>query len=149
MAATTALCTSFKKELFESLHNFLLSGGHTFKAALIIPTMAGTYGAATTNYSNVTGNSDEVANGNGYTTGGATLTRVDPTTSSTTAYIDFADATFPTATFSARAMVIYNATSSNRAVCVHDFGSTKTSTGGDFVITFPAADASNAIIRIA
>lgn len=149
MAATTALCSSFKQELLEARHNFLLSGGNTFKLALIIPSMAGTYGAASTNYSDITGNSDEVANGNGYTTGGPTLTRIDPALSSTTAYTDFADVTLSTSTFSARASMIYNTTSANRAVCINDFGSTKTASGGDFVITFPTADASNAIIRIA
>lgn len=148
MAATTAMATSFKSELMQALHNFLLSGGNTFKLALIKVGMAGTYGAASTNYSNITGNSDE-ASGTGYSAGGGTLTRVDPTTSGTTAFTDFADLTFSTATISATAAMIYNSTSSNRAVSVHDFGGTKTSTAGDFTIQFPTADASNAILRIA
>lgn len=149
MAATTAMCTSFKVELFKAQHNFLLSGGNTFKAALIKVGMAGTYGAASTNYSNITGNSDEVANGSGYTTGGGTLTRIDPTSSGTTAFCDFADFTWSTASFSATAVMIYNSTSSNQAVSIHDFGGTKTASGGDFQLQFPTADASNAILRLA
>lgn len=148
MAATTAMCTSFKSELMQALHNFLLSGGNTFKLAMIKVGMAGTYGAASTNYSNITGNSDEVT-GTGYSAGGGTLTRVDPTTSGTTAYTDFADLVFTTATLSATAAMIYNSTSGNRAVSVHDFGGTKTSTAGDFTIQFPTPDATNAILRIA
>lgn len=148
MAATTAMCTSFKSELMQALHNFLLTGGNTFKLAMIKVGMAGTYGAASTNYSNITGNSDEVT-GTGYSAGGGTLTRVDPTTSGTTAYTDFADLVFTTATISATAAMIYNSTSSNRAVSVHDFGGTKTSTAGDFTIVFPTPDATNAILRIA
>lgn len=148
MAATTALCTSFKKELMEGKHNFLLTGGNTFKLALIKASMAGTYGAASTNYSDITGNSDE-ASGTGYSAGGATLTRIDPSSSGTTALTDFADVTLSTATITARAAMIYNSTSSNRAVSIHDFGADKSASGGDFVLTFPTADASNAIIRIA
>lgn len=149
MAATTAMCTSFKKELLEAKHNFLNSGGSTFKVALIKNSMSGTYGAATTNYSDVTGNSDEVANGSGYTTGGATLTRVDPSASGTTALTDFADVTWSTASFTAAACLIYNTSQSDRAVSVHDFGGNKTASGGDFNLTFPTADASNAILRLA
>lgn len=148
MAATTAMCTSFKSELMQALHNFLLTGGNTFKIALIKSGMAGTYGAASTNYSNITGNSDE-ASGTGYTAGGATLTRVDPTTSGTTAYTDFADVSWSSATISAAAAMIYNTTSSNRSVSVHDFGGTVTSTNGTFQVTFPTPDASNAILRLA
>lgn len=148
MAATTAMCTSFKKELLEAKHNFLLSGGNTFKIALIKASMAGTYGAASTNYSDITGNSDE-ASGTGYSAGGATLTRVDPSSSGTTGFTDFADVTWSTATITARAAMIYNTTSTNRAVCVNDFGADKSASGGDFTIVFPTADASNAIIRIA
>jgi len=148
MAATTAMCTSFKSELMQALHNFLLTGGNTFKIALIKSGMAGTYGAASTNYSNITGNSDE-ASGTGYTAGGATLTRVDPTTSGTTAYTDFADVSWSSATISSAAAMIYNTTSSNRSVSVHDFGGTVTSTNGTFQVTFPTPDASNAILRLA
>lgn len=148
MAATTAMCTSFKRELLEQIHNFLNSGGDTHKIALIKPSMAGTYGAASTNYSNITGNSDE-ASGTGYSAGGSTLTRVDPATSGTTAYTDFADVVLSTATLSADAAMIYNSSESNKAVSVHDFGGTKTATAGDFTLQFPTPDASNAILRLA
>lgn len=149
MAATTAMCTSFKVEILKAQHNFLLTGGNTFKMALIKSGMAGTYGAASTNYSNITGNSDE-ASGTGYTVGGATLTRVDPTSSGTTAYTTFSSpVTWSTATISAAACMIYNTTNSNSSVSIHDFGGTVSSTAGTFTVTLPTADASNAILRIA
>lgn len=150
MAATTAMCTSFKSELMKAQHNFLLTGGNTFKLALIKSGMAGTYGASSTNYSNITGNSDEPANSGTYSAGGATLTRVDPTTSGTTAYTTFSTpVTFTTATLSAAACMIYNATNGNSSVSVHDFGGTVASTAGTFAINMPTADASNAILRLA
>lgn len=150
MAATTAMCTSFKTGLLSGLHNFLLSGGNTFKLALIKSGMAGTYGAATTNYTNVTGNSDEVGNSGSYAAGGATLTRVDPTATGTTAFTTFSSpVTFTTATISAAAALIYNTTSSGAAVSVHDFGGTIASTAGTFTINMPTADSSSAILRLA
>ena len=142
MAITTAMATSFKSELMQALHNFLLSGGNTFKLALY--TSSATMSAATTAYS-----ATNETSGTGYSAGGGTLTRIDPTTSGTTAYTDFADLTFSTATITARGSLIYNSTNSNRAVVINDFGAEKTSTAGDFTIVFPTADASNAIIRIA
>jgi len=148
MSATTAMCTSFKSELLQALHNFLNSGGSTFKLCLIKVGMAGTYGAASTNYSNITGNSDE-ASGTNYSAGGNSLTRVDPTISGTTAYTTFSNLVFSTVTLSAVACMIYNSSQSNKAVSVHDFGGTKTATAGDFTIQMPTADASNAILRLA
>ena len=148
MAITTAMCTSFKQELLEARHNFLLSGGSAFKAALIKTSPAGTYDASTTNYSDVTGNSDE-ASGTGYSAGGNTLTRVNPSTSGTTAFTDFADTSWATSTISARGLIIYNSDDSNSAVAVFDFGADKSSSGGTFSVVFPAADATNAVIRIA
>lgn len=142
LAITQAMCTSFKKELMQAQHNFNLSGGHTFKIALY--TSAATLDATTTAYSAT----NEVT-GTGYTATGNTLTNVDPTTSGTTAFTDFADTSWPSATFTARGALIYNSTSSNKAVAVLDFGSDKTATAGTFSIVFPTADASNAIIRIA
>ena len=142
MAITTAMATSFKSELMQALHNFLLSGGNTFKLALY--TSSATMSAATTAYS-----ATNETSGTGYSAGGGTLTRIDPTTSGTTAYTDFADLTFSTATITARGSLIYNSTNSNRAVVINDFGAEKTSTAGDFTIVMPVADASNAIIRIA
>ncbi len=141
------MCTSFKQELLEGGHNFKNSGGHTFKLAMYDNNASFT--AATDAYTT----SNEVS-GSGYTAGGGTLTRVDPTTSSTTAFTDFADLTFTNATVTARGALIYNTTtgggsSTTDTVVVLDFGGDKTSTAGDFTIQFPTADASNAIIRIA
>jgi len=147
MAITSALCTSFKKELLERKHDFNVSGGHTFKIALF--TSSATLDAATTNYSTT----NEVV-GTGYTAGGVALTNIDPTSSGTTAFIDFADATWGSATLTAAGAFIYNTTTdggsgTTNAVAVISFGGDKTSTNGDFVVEFPAADATNAIVRIA
>ena len=141
------MCTSFKQELLEGGHNFKNSGGHTFKLAMY--TNSASFDAATTTYQ-----TQYEVTGSGYTAGGGTLTRVDPTTSSTTAFTDFADLTFSNATVTARGALIYNTTTAGGSgttdtVVVLDFGADKTSTAGDFTIQFPAADASNAIIRIA
>jgi len=147
---TSALCSTFKKELLEGDHDFN-NGADAFKLALFKAnaSITGTHGAATTNYSDMTGNSDELADGNGYSTGGNTLTNVDPSVSGTTAITDFADTSFTSATFTTRGCLIYNSNDSNSAVMVIDFGGDYTVTGGTFTIAFPAADASNAIIRIA
>lgn len=142
MAISQAMCTSFKQELLTGTHNFTNGTGDTFKIALF--TSSATLGAATTAYST----SNEVS-GTGYTAGGNTLTNVTPSSSGTTAFTDFADTTWSSATITARGALIYNSTDSNKAVVVLDFGSDKTSTNGDFTIQFPTADASNAIIRIA
>ena len=151
MAITQAMCTSFKQELLEGVHNFKNSGGDTFKLALFAEGSGGkssttaTLGATTTAL--VT--TGEVASSGTYATGGGSLTRVDPTTSGTTAFTDFADLSFTTATITAMGALIYNSSDSNKAVAVLDFTSNKTSTAGTFTIQFPTADASNAIIRIA
>ena len=145
MAITTAMCTSFKSELLGGTHDL---DTHSIKLALIKATPTGTYNAATTNYSDVTGNSDE-ASGTGYTAGGQVLDSVTISTDGNTAIIDIADEVFTSATISADGCIIYNTSASNAAIAVIDFGGTKTSTNGDFTIQFPAADASNAIIRIA
>ena len=151
MAIAQAMCTSFKKELLEGTHNFKNSGGGTFKLALFAEGSGGkssttaTLGAATTAL--VT--TGEVASSGSYTTGGSNLTRVDPSSSGTTGFTDFADISFTTATITAMGALIYNSSASNKAVCVLDFTSNKTSTAGTFTIAFPTADASNAIIRIA
>ena len=143
MAITQAMCTSFKKELLEAKHNFLLSGGNTFKIALY--TSSATLSAATTAYSTT----NEVS-GTNYTAAGNTLTRIDPSSSGTTALTDFADTTWSSSTITARGAVIYNDTASgDPSVIVLDFGADKSSSSGDFTITFPTADASDAIIRIA
>ena len=137
------MCTSFKQELLEAVHNFKNSGGSTFKLALYDNNAS--FDASTTAYTTT----DEVS-GTGYTAGGGTLTRVDPSASGTTAFTDFADLTFSSATITARGALIYNDTAAgDPSVVVLDFGADKTSTAGDFTIVFPTADASNAIIRIA
>ena len=151
MAITQAMCTSFKQELLEGVHNFKNSGGDTFKLALYAISSGGkssttaTLGATTTAL--VT--TGEIASSGTYTTGGGSLTRVDPSTSGTTAFTDFADISFTTATITARGALIYNSSDSNKAVAVLDFGGNKTSTSVTFTVQFPTADASNAIIRIA
>ena len=147
MAITQAMCTSFKVELLQGKHNFTASSGHTFKLALF--TSSASLGAATTDYST----SNEVS-GTGYSAGGSALTSVTPVSSGTTAFGDFADLTFSTATITANGAIIYNTTTgggsgTTDAVVVLAFGGDKTSTAGDFTIQFPTADASNAIIRIA
>jgi len=147
MAITSAVCTSFKKELLERKHDFNATSGHTFKLALF--TSAATLGASTTAYTTT----NEVV-GTGYTAGGIVLTNIDPTSSGTTAFIDFSDATFSGATITAAGALIYNTTTdggsaTTNAVAVISFGGDKTSTNGDFVVQFPAADATNAIVRIA
>jgi len=143
MAITTAMCTSFKKELLEAVHNFKNTGGSTFNLALY--TSSATLGAATTAYTAT----NEVS-GTGYTAKGASLTRVDPSTSGTTALTDFDDLTFSSSSITARGCLIFNdSASGDPAVCALDFGGDKTSSSGDFTVQFPTADASNAIIRIA
>lgn len=156
MAISQALCTSFKQELLQGIHNFTngsgggtttsTGSGNTFKIALF--TSSASLGAGTTAYAD-----SNQASGTGYTAGGNTLTNVTPTTSSTTALTDFADTTWSSSSITARGALIYNSSttagSANRAVAVLDFGSDKSSSSGDFTITFPTADASSAIIRIA
>jgi hypothetical protein len=150
MAIAQAMCTSFKQELMLGTHNFA-TGGNAFKIALYAEGGGGkssttaTLGAATTAYT-TTG---EVANSGSYAAGGGTLTKVAPATSGTTAFTDFADISFTTATITAMGALIYNDTNSDKAVAVLDFSSNKTSTSGTFTVQFPTADASNAIIRIA
>ena len=145
MAITTAMCTSFKSELLGGLHDL---DTDALKLALIKASPTGTYGAATTNYSEVTGNSDE-ASGTNYTAGGQELGGSSITLDGTTAIVDFADEVFSNVTVSADGCIIYNTANSNSAIAVIDFGGTVSATAGDLTIEFPAADASNAVIRIA
>lgn len=138
------MCTSFKVELMQGVHNFTNGTGNTFKLALY--DNSASFTAATTAYTS----SNEVANSGTYTAGGGTLTNVTPTSSGTTAFTDFADLSFTSATITAYGAMIYNDTPvSNPSVCILDFGGAKTSTAGTFTIVFPAATASDAIIRIA
>ena len=145
MAITQAMCTSFKKELLEGKHDFS-SAGHTFKIALF--SAAATLSAGTTNFTT----SGEVV-GSGYTTGGETITQLEPTTDGTTGFVDFNNVTFTGVTLTARGAVIYNSTtegssSTTNAVCVLDFSADQTANAGNFTISFPSADGTNAIVRI-
>jgi len=145
MPITTAMCASFKQELLGGTHDL---DTDILKMALIKASPTGTYGASTTNYSTVTGNTDE-ASGTNYTTGGQTLDGATISLSGTTAIVDFTDEVFSNVTVSSDGCIIYNSSKSNRAICVIDFGGTVSATAGDLTIQFPTADASNAIIRIA
>ena len=144
MAITTAMCSSFKQELLGGVHDL---DTDTLKLALIKASPTGTYGAATTNYSDGTGNSDE-ASGTGYSAGGGTLDSPVITLSGTTAFVDFADEAFNNVTVSADGCIIYNSSQSNKAIAVFDFGGTVSATSGTLTVQFPTADASNAVIRL-
>ena len=151
MAISQAMCTSFKVELLSGGHNFnttnvarTVDTADVFKIALF--TSSATLDATTTAYST----SNEVPSTGNYSAGGNTLTISQvPTSSSTTAFIDFADTTWSSATITANGALIYNSTNSDTAVAVLAFGGDKTSTAGDFTIQFPTADSTSAIIRIA
>lgn len=138
------LCTSFKKELMQGVHNFTASTGNTFKLALY--TNSASFTAATTAYTAT----NEITASGSYATGGGVLTNVTPVSSGTTAFTDFDDLSFTTATITAYGALIYNSSATgNPSVAILDFGSAKTVTDGTFQIIFPAATSSSAIIRIA
>ena len=150
MAITSAVCSSFKQELLQGMHSFESSGGSTFKIALF--TSSATLNATTTDYST----SNEITNdaGSAYSAGGSALTNTGVGLTSTTAFTDFTDVAWTTASFTANGALIYNTTtdggsSTTDAVCAIAFGSDKTATAGTFTIQFPANDSSNAIIRLA
>jgi hypothetical protein len=145
MSITTAMCTSFKEELLGGIHDL---DTDSIKLALIKVSPSGTYGAATTNYSDLTGNSDEVS-GTNYTAGGQVLDGAVISVDGTTAIVDFTDEVFSNVTISTSGCIIYNASKSNRAIATIDFGGTVSATAGDLTIVFPTADATNAVIRIA
>jgi hypothetical protein len=142
VAITQSISSSFKTELLTGTHNFTASTGDQFKISLY--TSSATLDSATTAYTS----SNEVV-GTGYTATGANLTSVTPVLSGTTALCDFDDISWTTATITARGALIYNSSKSNKAVAVFDFGSDRISTSSTFLVTFPAADASNAVIRLA
>ena len=152
MAISSAICSSFKQELLQGKHDFDAngSGGDTFKIALF--TSSASIGAATTDYST----SNEISNtaGSAYTAGGKAMTNTGVGLTSTTAFTDFSDVSFTSATFTANGAMIYNTqtnggSNTTDAVCIIAFGSDKTATNGTFQIQFPANDSSNAIIRLA
>jgi hypothetical protein len=145
MTITTAMCASFKEELLGGIHDL---DTDSIKLALIKVSPSGTYGAATTNYSDVTGNTDE-ATGTNYTAGGQVLDGAVISLDGTTAIVDFTDEVFEDVTVATSGCIIYNSSKSNRAIAVIDFGGTVSATAGDLTIQFPAADATNAVIRIA
>ena len=149
MAISSAVCSSFKKELFQGYHDFDAngSGGDTFKLALY--TDQASLGAATTDYANT----NEVANGNGYSTGGNTLVNTGVGLTGTTAFTDFSDTSFTSASFTANGCLIYNTqanggSNTTEAVCIVAFGGNKTVSSGTFTIQFPTNDASSAILRL-
>tara|TARA_R110000822_G_scaffold58910_1_gene147163 strand:+ start:526 stop:975 length:450 start_codon:yes stop_codon:yes gene_type:complete len=149
MAISQAMCTSFKVELMTGIHDFTNTTGDVFKIALFTNTaaIAGTFGAGTTNYSQM--GADEVV-GTGYVAGGYTLANVTPTSTGTTAFVDFnPNASWPDSTLNSSGALLYNSTEAGKAVAVLDFGGDKISTAGDFTVIFPADDATNAIVRIA
>jgi hypothetical protein len=149
ISITTAMPTSFKVELFKGVHDFTASTGDTFKIALLKAAAAGsgTFGAATTNYSDLS--TDELGSGSGYTTGGNTLVSITPVADGTTAICDFDNTTWSAATFTTSGALIYNDTSSDAAVAVLSFGGDQQVSSGDFQIQMPTAAAATAIIRIA
>jgi hypothetical protein len=138
------MCNSFKQELLGGVHDL---DTDTLKVALIKASPSGTYDASTTNYSDITANTDEAV-GTNYTATGQELDSATITLSGSTAFVDFADEVFSNITIAADGAIIYNSSQGNKAVAVFDFGGTVTSTSGDFTIVFPTADASNAVIRI-
>lgn len=142
MAITTAMCNTFKQELLGGVHDL---DTDSLKIALIKASPVGDYDASTTNYSDL--GADE-ATGTNYTAGGQALDSATITLSGTTAFVDFADEVFSNLTISADGALIYNTSQANKAIAVFSFGTTVTSTAGDFTVIFPAADASNAVIRI-
>jgi hypothetical protein len=149
ISITTAMPTSFKVEILKAVHNFTASTGNTFKIALLKAAAAGsgTFGAATTNYSQL--GTDELATATGYTQPGNTLVSVTPVADGTTAICDFNDTSWTSATFTTCGALIYNSTASGAACAVLSFGGDQTVSSGDFTIQFPAAAAATAIIRIA
>ena len=145
MTISSAICNSFKQEILVGTHNFTASSGNSFKIALYDSDAS--LGAGTTAYSS----SEEITNASGsaYTAGGKVITSVTPALDGSTACCDFADVSFTSASFTANGCLIYNDDQADKACAVVAFGGDKTVSSGTFTIQFPAADASNAIIRIA
>jgi hypothetical protein len=150
---TTAMPTSFKVEMLTATHNFTITTGHVFKAALGKVAPTGTYDATTTNYSNLTGNADEVAAGGGYTTGGFAWTaaqNLTPVATGTVAFTQWSvNPSWTSASFSTVGCIIYNSSQGNRAVYVGSFGGTQTVTAGTLTLVLPTNDSTNALLRIA
>jgi hypothetical protein len=145
MTISSAVCNTFKQEILVGTHNFTASSGNSFKLALY--TSSASLGAGTTAYATT----NEISNtsGSAYAAGGKTIVSVTPALDGSVACCDFADISFTSASFTANGCLIYNDTQADKAVCVVAFGGDKTVSSGTFTIQFPAADASNAIVRIA
>ena len=141
MAIYQTMCTSFKAEVAQGLHNFTRTTGDVFKIALYVATA--NLGADTTVYT-----STGEASGTNYSAGGIALTNITPLSSGTTGYWSFDDATFTNVTLSCAGALIYNATNGDRAVCVLSFGSTINKTASNLVITFPPMGATDSVLRI-
>ena len=149
MAITSAVCSSFKQELLQGKHSFASSSGDTFKIAMF--TSSASLDATTTDYST----SNEITNtsGTAYTAGGAALTNTGVGLTSTTAFTDFSDVSWTSASFTANGCMIYNTTTgtgtgTTDAVCIVAFGGDKTVSSGTFTIQFPTNDATSAILRL-
>ncbi len=138
MAITSAVCNSFKQELFGGMHDL-----DTDVIKIALYTNAATLGASTTAYSTT----NEVV-GAGYTAGGNTLSGAAISLDGSVAIVDFSDTTWSSSTITARGALIYNSSKSNKAIAAVDFGGDKISTSGDFTVVFPAATGTNAMIRI-
>jgi len=152
---TTAFPSSAKVELAEAVHNYTATTGNVFKVALgkAAASLTGTYGAATTNYSNLTGNSDEIPNGSGYTTGGFAWTaaqNITPQLTSTTAFWQWSvNPSWTTATFTTSGCIIYNSSASNQAVYVGSFGGDQAVSSGTLTLVLPTNNSSSALLRLA
>jgi len=143
MAITQNISRNFLQEILVKTHDFTVTTGDVIKLALYINTAT-----LDRTYATYDAVSDEVANGNGYTTGGITLTSATPVLSGNTALCDFADASWTSATFETGGGLIYNSSQGNKSIGVLNFGGNQSVTGGTFTVEFPTADTSNAIIRI-
>ena len=150
---TSAMCGSFKAELAQAIHNFTITTGNVFKCALIKGSPTGTYGASNTNYSDLTGNSDECS-ATGYSAGGFAWTaaqNITPANTGANAYWSWSVSpswTISGGTLSAAGALIYNSSASNKAVGVLSFGGTQTVTSGTFTITLPSNAASTSVLQL-
>jgi hypothetical protein len=145
MAITTnAITNSFKEDLLNGLHDFAVSTGDVYKLALY--DSSASIGADTTSYA--VGISGQVGDSGQYAAGGGALVNALVSVNGTTAFVDFTDLSFTGVTLTARGALIYNTSEAAKSVCVLDFGGDKTATAGTFTIQFPAANDTQAIIRI-
>ena len=140
MAISSGIAVKFKEDSLKGLHDFTSA---EFKIALY------TSVASLSNGTSVYITSGQVANGNGYATGGKVVTVTSVTVDGTVGIVNFSNVSWTSATFTARGCLIYNATKSNKTVAVIDFGGEKTATNGTFTVQMPASGASTSIVRLA